>query len=416
MNTLLTGRVRGRAATILACALLAVLFVLNTGFRFEQVAPREPLGSLTLVVPTIRYGLEVERYAAVDTLVAEPGDRLRDVLAEADVNAVFADRLARLAENKARWDELAGRPATLFRDADGALAFLAQEISDHEYLRIDLAAGTVAVDDLDGVQAEYAALTLPLRDGDLEAAIDSLSLVDELADRIRRAVTKHFPDAEGGELGVVYTVKRDEAGAILGYGSVEAVRYALDGEERTAIRYADDELDVEGFFAPDGQPATRTWLLNPAPGSRLSSPFNLRRRHPVLKRVKPHYGTDYAAPYGTPILAASDGVVIARARTRGNGKFVKIKHDERYQSQYLHMKAFAKGIRPGVKVTKGQVIGYVGSTGLSSGPHVCYRFWKDGVQVDHRAENLPTADELDGEALTTLAKREAAFAELLARA
>jgi murein DD-endopeptidase MepM/ murein hydrolase activator NlpD len=108
----------------------------------------------------------------------------------------------------------------------------------------------------------------------------------------------------------------------------------------------------------------------------------------VLKRYKGHYGTDYAAPYGTPIVAVADGVVSKASYTSGNGNFVKIRHDEVYETQYLHMQQFAAGIRPGTRVKQNQVIGYVGSTGLATGPHVCFRFWKNGKQVDHFRENL----------------------------
>ena len=112
----------------------------------------------------------------------------------------------------------------------------------------------------------------------------------------------------------------------------------------------------------------------------------MSRFHPILHRNKAHLGTDFAAPTGTPIMATAAGVVIAAAYTGGNGNYVKIKHNKIYTTQYLHMSKFAKGIHAGVAVKQGQVIGYVGSTGLATGPHVCYRFWKNGKQVDPMRE------------------------------
>ena len=109
---------------------------------------------------------------------------------------------------------------------------------------------------------------------------------------------------------------------------------------------------------------------------------------------RPHYGTDYAAPHGTPILAVGDGVVTQAAYNSGNGNYVRIRHNSVYETQYLHMSRFASGIRPGTRVKQGQVIGYVGSTGLATGPHVCFRFWKNGQQVDHLREEFPSADNL----------------------
>jgi murein DD-endopeptidase MepM/ murein hydrolase activator NlpD len=118
--------------------------------------------------------------------------------------------------------------------------------------------------------------------------------------------------------------------------------------------------------------------------------------HPVLGYNRPHFGTDYAAPHGTPIIAVAEGTVVEATQRGGNGKFVKIRHNGNYETQYLHMSGFAKGMRPGARVAQGQTIGYVGSTGLATGPHVCFRFWKNGKQVDHLRLNLPQPDPIKG--------------------
>ncbi len=124
---------------------------------------------------------------------------------------------------------------------------------------------------------------------------------------------------------------------------------------------------------------------------RISSKYSQNRYHPVLHRNKAHLGTDFAAAYGTPIQSTAHGVVIEAGYKGGNGNYVKIKHSANYTTQYLHMSRIAKGMRRGAKVSQGQVIGYVGSTGLATGPHVCYRFWKNGKQVDpFREKNQAT--------------------------
>ena len=400
---------RLKQLSLLLCLGSAIAF--SSSFRF-QATPQ--LSSLPLVVPTMHYGLEVERFAEVEDVTQEGQASLASVLHDAKVNRVFADRLVRLAANKAFITDLDGRPGARFYGSNGDVVRIAQAINEHEYVLFDLEAGEVFVRDLDGVTAEYEMAAL-FYNGSIDSMLAYTSFDAELTDRVARGLTKELPLAEAFEVGIVriiYPVKRDERGRILGYGDVQAVRYQLDGQDKTAIRFDEQDLEVAGFFTPEGAPAQRTWLTTPVPGARISSPFNLRRRHPVLKRIKPHYGTDYAAPYGTPILAVSDGTVIARSRTRGNGKFVKIKHDAVHQTQYLHMKAFAKGIKPGVEVKKGQVIGYVGSTGLSSGPHVCFRFWKNGKQVDHRAENLATAAELTDEAMTAFEEKHATLSAM----
>ncbi len=133
----------------------------------------------------------------------------------------------------------------------------------------------------------------------------------------------------------------------------------------------------------------KSFLKSPIKYARISSRFNRSRFHPILKKVRPHLGTDYAAPYGTPIYAIGAGIITEAGYTKGNGNYIKIKHNKTYQTQYLHMQKFAVGIKKGLSVQQGQVIGYVGSTGLATGPHVCFRFWKNGVQVDPFKVKVP---------------------------
>ena len=131
--------------------------------------------------------------------------------------------------------------------------------------------------------------------------------------------------------------------------------------------------------------------------SRISSRYSKRRKHPVTGRIKPHLGTDYAAPKGTPILSTANGNVVAANYTRNNGNYVKIRHNSTYTTQYLHMSKIKSGIKKGVFVKQGDVIGFVGSTGLATGPHVCYRFWKNGKQVNPYKEKLPPSKPMKEE-------------------
>ncbi|MEL7223088.1 MAG: M23 family metallopeptidase, partial [Bacteroidota bacterium] len=152
--------------------------------------------------------------------------------------------------------------------------------------------------------------------------------------------------------------------------------------------------EVTGYYSMEGKPMNAGFLKAPVKYARISSRYNLNRFHPVLKYRRPHYGTDYAAPYGTPIVAVGNGVVTNAGYTKGNGNYVKIRHNETHETQYLHMQKFANGIRSGVQVKQGQVIGYVGSTGLATGPHVCFRFWQNGKQINHLNLELPPAKPL----------------------
>ena len=149
------------------------------------------------------------------------------------------------------------------------------------------------------------------------------------------------------------------------------------------------------YFDENGKSLRKTFLRSPLNFYRISSRYRKKRFHPVLKRYRDHLGTDYAAPRGTPIMTVADGKIIEARYGRNNGYFVKVKHNNIYSTQYLHMSKFAKGIKPGKNVRQGDIIGYVGSTGLATGPHVCYRFWRNGKQVDpYKQNDLPDGEPI----------------------
>ena len=208
----------------------------------------------------------------------------------------------------------------------------------------------------------------------------------------------------GDEFKVIYNEKSVE-GIPYGIDGISSIWFKHQGREFYAFRYAlDAEGKKMGFFNEDGKEMRRPFLMAPVKYSRISSGYSGRRFHPVQKRWKAHLGTDYAAPTGTPIVSTADGTVIAASYNSGNGNYVKIKHNQTYSTQYLHMSGFAKGIRKGVFVEQGQTIGYVGSTGLATGPHVCYRFWKNGKQINHRAEKVPSSIPMDDSLLPSYMK------------
>lgn len=159
------------------------------------------------------------------------------------------------------------------------------------------------------------------------------------------------------------------------------------------MAYAYDDGNGLNYYDEEGQSMQKAFLRYPVEYSRISSRYNPKRFHPVLKRRTPHLGTDYAANKGTPIKAAGDGIIINRGFTKGNGNYIKIKHNGTYTTGYLHMSRFGK-FKQGQRVKKGDVIGYVGKTGLATGYHLCFRFWKRGKQVDFLSETLPAQNPL----------------------
>ncbi len=228
----------------------------------------------------------------------------------------------------------------------------------------------------------------------LDQQFQNINMTGEMAEYIAGVFAwtiDFFRLHPGDEFKVIYTEKSVE-GTPYAVGGITSAWFKHQGREFYAFQYALDSAKTKvGFFNEEGKEMRRPFLMAPVKYSRISSGFTMRRFHPVQNRWKAHLGTDYAAPHGTPILATANGTVIAASYTSGNGNYVKIKHDETYTTQYLHMSAFAAGIKQGVRVEQGQTIGYVGSTGLATGPHVCYRFWKNGEQIDHRAEKFPTS-------------------------
>ncbi|TVS17499.1 MAG: hypothetical protein EA417_06330 [Gammaproteobacteria bacterium] len=182
-------------------------------------------------------------------------------------------------------------------------------------------------------------------------------------------------------------------GEKVGNGPIVAAEFVNRGRTHRAVRYTASDGRSD-YYAPDGRSMRRAFLRAPVEFSRISSNFNMRRMHPIHNRVVPHRGIDYAAPTGTPVMAAGDGVVTTAASHHANGNYIIIRHGEQYQTKYLHLHRFARGVRSGARVRQGQVIGYVGMTGWATGPHLHYEFLVNGVHQNPRTVNLPQAEPI----------------------
>ena len=201
----------------------------------------------------------------------------------------------------------------------------------------------------------------------------------------------------GDRFKVIYDEERVD-GQVIGNGAVKAAVFEHEGESYYAFFY-NQGTGVE-YFDQEGNSLKKTLLKYPVKFSRISSRYSGNRYHPVQKRYKAHRGTDFAAPKGTPIRSVGDGVIVEAKYGKYNGNYVKIKHNSIYSTQYLHMSKIASGMRVGTKVKQGQTIGFVGSTGLARGNHVCYRFWKHGSQVDALQVDIPSSEPVKEESMT----------------
>lgn len=206
---------------------------------------------------------------------------------------------------------------------------------------------------------------------------------------------------KGDKFKVVYEELMVENESI-GIKRIKSAVFEHGGKDFYAIYFEQDGNG--GYYDLESRGMKRPFLKAPVKYSRISSHFSNKRFHPVTKQWKAHLGTDYAAPQGTPIMTTANGVITHAEFNRNNGNYVKVKHNNTYTTQYLHMSKIKPGIRPGVRVMQGDIIGYVGSTGLATGPHVCYRFWKNGKQINGLNEKLPHSEPISNKNLAAFKK------------
>ncbi len=214
----------------------------------------------------------------------------------------------------------------------------------------------------------------------------SQRLVMAFADEIYPWTINFFSVQSGDKFKVIYDAKYVD-GEFIGIGKVHAANFNHFDNDYYAFSF--DGAGYDDYFDEEGNNLRNAFLKAPVQFTRISSKYQPRRRHPVTGRIKAHKGTDFAAPKNTPIFSTADGIVTHAQYKKFNGNYVKIRHNATYTTQYLHMNKIAKGMKPGKKVKQGEVIGYVGKTGLATGYHVCYRFWVNGKQKDPFKVKLP---------------------------
>ncbi len=194
---------------------------------------------------------------------------------------------------------------------------------------------------------------------------------------------------------IIYEEFLNTDGKVIETGNIIFANLNLQNEDLKLYRYEYDKNKID-YFDENGKSMRKTLMKTPINGARLSSSFG-KRKHPILGFTKMHTGTDFAAPTGTPILASGDGVVVRAQWCGGGGNCVKIKHNRVYQTVYAHMSKFGRGIKKGAKVRQGQIIGYVGSTGLSTGPHLHYEVIENGRKINSQKLKLPSGKILKGD-------------------
>lgn len=388
---------------ILMILLLACLPIVGDGNlkAGETQHPADLMGPFELPKPEI-FGVELKDLTVHGGTI-EPNQFFSELLTDCNVEYQFIDQLVQAADGLFDFRDMKrGRPYTVLCTTDSiprARYFIYEHDPIHmvfcdlgENPKVELREKEVTIH-----QREASGIITHSLFHAIESQNLSPALAVELANMYAWSVD-FFHLEKGDKFKVVYEDKTAE-GEYIGVGDIKMALFHHQGHDYYAIPFSHPSLTNDDFYAETGRSIKKAFLKAPVKFSRISSPYSGRRFHPVQKRYKAHLGTDYAAPRGTPIWATAAGTVSKAGFTRGNGNYVKIKHDDVYSTQYLHMTRRAKGMTKGRRVKQGEVIGYVGSTGLATGPHVCYRFWKNGKQVNHRKLKLPDSPGLPKELL-----------------
>lgn len=355
------------------------------------------LGALPVIPENMRWGLALNEFQQTQETL-HSGDVLGEILMAQGLTYPQVNKIVEQCKDKFNISSLRVGQNLNFLKKAGATTpdFMVYEPSPYGYTKFNLREPyNVEVVKRD-VKTEVVAASGVLETSFWQALTDN-GLNDELADGmidVLASSVDFYHQKQGDRFKVVFEQHYVE-GKVVGTGKIIAAVYERDGKEYYAFNF-EKEGEKCNYFDFDGRPARKAFLKSPVKFSRISSRYDLNRLHPILGYHKAHKGTDYAAPYGTPIMSVAEGTVLEAGRKGGNGIYVKIRHDGTYSTQYLHMSSYAKGIRPGVHVAQGQTIGYVGATGLATGPHCCFRFWKNGVEVDHLRLNLPQPEPITG--------------------
>ncbi|PZX48543.1 M23 family metallopeptidase [Algoriphagus chordae] len=387
----------GIAALIITIGAASSLQFINLPFQAEEEAEivTPPLID-SLANQVFLYGINVTGLNIVEGTVSK-NQTLGSILAPFNVPYQIIDQIAKKSKEIFDVRGIAvDKKFTVLSPADSSqAAFFIYEPNPAEYVVFNL-------DSIDIYKAEKPA---EFRTKEAGGIINSNLSADMTGLGVTYDIIDQFADLYGWSIdfgalqkGDKFKVSYQEKvidGIVVGVSDIKTAFFEHKGEAYYAIPF--EQNGEVNFFDQNGDSFKKAFLRDPLKYSRISSRYSLKRFHPVQKRYKAHLGTDYAAPRGTEIRSVGEGTVTDARYTSANGNYVKIKHNGTYTTQYLHMSKIAKGIKPGTRIKQGQVIGYVGSTGLATGPHLCFRFWKNGKQEDWLREKIPPSEPISSQ-------------------
>ena len=343
-----------------------------------------------------KYGILVDTFTVVEEIVNE-GQTLGEILY---FNHIDHPQIAEIVnKSKGIFDVRrvnSGQKYTLINSNDylSELCYFIYEENATDYIVFDFINGINIYRGKKKVKTKLK-ISQGTINSSLSETIDQLGISPRVSIKLSEiyAWTIDFFKIQEGDAFKVYYENNYIDGEYIGIGRILAAEFTHKNQKFYSFYYKENENYGE-YFDESGRTLRKAFLKAPLDFYRISSRYSRNRKHPVTGQWKGHFGTDYAAPKGTPIMTTANGTIVTASFTRNNGNYVKVRHNGTYSTQYLHMSKIKRGIKKGVYVKQGDIIGYVGSTGLATGPHVCYRFWKNGKQVDPYKQKLPPGDPI----------------------
>lgn len=369
--------------------ILAAFFIIAVASYFDFSLVKTELPP----EPKVEYGIVVDSMAIYKSTI-KPGQVLSKLLGEYGVNATVIDQLAKKSDTVFNLRKIrAGNRYTILckNDSSQTLQYLIYEIDPVSFVVFDFR------DSLRVYSGDKEVTTVTrVVHNSIKTSLWNSIVENEANPELAVNLSDIYAwtiDFYGIQKNDHYKVIYDEMfveGKSIGIGRIKAALFNSGGKDFYAFFYTQDSIGQ--YFDEEGKSLRRAFLKAPLKFRRISSKFTNSRFHPVLKIRRPHHGVDYAASYGTPVYTIGDGVVIMAGWSTGGGKTVKIKHNSVYVTSYMHLAGFAPGLRSGKRLKQGDLIGYVGSTGLSTGPHLDFRVYKNGSPTDPLKMESPPTD------------------------
>jgi len=403
-----------RWALIGGCALLAWLLLIRTPSELRQppaagaqlgltnsATPEAPTatGSTLATAPAASAKTAVAKAALSSfKIIVHPNDTLDAIFRRLKLNLADLASLRALPGLKAHLDSLhPGESLHFLQREDGALVGLERRLNEEQTLKVSRDASGLKADVLQDPLASKPRVLKGVINSSLFEAVEAAGGHDQTAVALADIFGWDIDfvlDIQPGDSFVVSYQELYQDGAYVKDGPILAASFTNAGRKYKAVRYVDADGSAH-YYTPDGRSMHKAFLRAPLEFTRVSSGFNLARKHPILNLIRAHKGVDYAAPIGTPVRAAGDGRIIYAGLKGGYGNVVEIDHSRSITTVYGHLSRFAKGTRVGQHVTQGTVIAYVGMTGLATGPHLHYEYRVNGVFKNPQTVSLPDAQPID---------------------